>query len=382
MGWTKVCGTARSGIWVLKGNARARMLPENLDHLRVRWISRGTYETAWVTPGHDCLCSYQYGHGAAVRPQTNDAIWHGVIGLWGRVAPLLSPWCGRRELPTGVNLNRYSGPSSFIRWHSDNEPLFGPQNAPKLIVSMSLGNSVDFKVRRRGQGKVPSLITLDHGDLLVMDGLTQSEYVHCTASGLQGPRVNLTFRWVAQHIASCPLAGVMGCVLPSCVQGLAEPDPRGDWEKGYKWSSSWGLVLLLLILVSVLLVGTLINIRRGHRHSGQCPSCSVVHFPSRGRARWVGGRRWPLSRRRQISKGVSVYFPGVSFFLGNKFYSFFKSIVMGFFILLDMLVAKWVPTPCYNDAYSVGTPKWAFWGKGWQKYHKTTFSPVLDVSFW
>ena len=31
MGWTKVCGTARSGIWVLKGNARTRMLPANLD---------------------------------------------------------------------------------------------------------------------------------------------------------------------------------------------------------------------------------------------------------------------------------------------------------------------------------------------------------------
>ena len=315
MGWTKVCSTARSGIWVQKGNARARMLPENLDHLRVRWISRGTHETAWVTPGHDCLCSYQYGHGAAVRPQTNNAIWDGFIGLWGRVAPLLSPWCGKRELPTGVNLNRYSGPSSCIRWHSDNEPLFGPQNSPKLIVSMSLGNSVEFKVRR-GRGSVPSLITLDRGDLLVMDGLTQSEYVHCTASGLQGPRVNLTFRWVAQHIASCPLAGVVGCVLPSCVQGSAEPDPRGDWGKGYKWSSSWGLVLLLLILVSVLLVGTLINIRRGHRYSGQRPSCSVVHFPSRGRARWVGGRRWPLSRRRQTSKSVSFYFPSLSFFLG------------------------------------------------------------------
>ena len=239
MGWTKVCGTAQSGIWVLKGNARARMLPANLDYLRVGWRKQGTYETAWVTPGHDCLCSYAYGHGAAVRPQTNNAIWHCVIGLWCRVAPLLSPWCDRRELPTGVNLNRYSGPSSFVRWHSDNEPLFGPQNAPKLIVSVSLGNSVEFKVRRRGQGNVPSLITLDHGDLLVMDGLTQSEYVHCTASGLQGPRVNLTFRWVAQHIASCPLAGVMGCVLPSCVQGLAEPDSRGDWEKGNKWSSFW-----------------------------------------------------------------------------------------------------------------------------------------------
>ena len=33
-------GTTRSGIWVLKGNARTRMLPENLDHLQVGWISR------------------------------------------------------------------------------------------------------------------------------------------------------------------------------------------------------------------------------------------------------------------------------------------------------------------------------------------------------
>ena len=30
MGWTKVCGTTRSGIWVLKGNARARVLPERI----------------------------------------------------------------------------------------------------------------------------------------------------------------------------------------------------------------------------------------------------------------------------------------------------------------------------------------------------------------
>ena len=65
LGWTKVCGTARSGIWVLKGNARARMFPNNLDHLRVEWMKRGAYKTAWVTPGHDCLSSYKYGHGTA-----------------------------------------------------------------------------------------------------------------------------------------------------------------------------------------------------------------------------------------------------------------------------------------------------------------------------
>ena len=195
MGWTKVCGTARSEIWVLKGSARTRMLPANLDHLRVGWRKQGSYETAWVTPGHDCLCSYKYGHGAAVRPQTNKAIWAGVINLWSRVAPFLVLWCDKKELPTGVNLNLYSGPRSFVRWHSDNEPLFGPQNALKLIVSMSLGNSVEFKVRRRGQGKVPL-----------------SDYVgpwYCTASGLQGPRVNLTF----------PLGCAAHCVLSARRRG-------------------------------------------------------------------------------------------------------------------------------------------------------------------
>ena len=68
MGWTKVCGTAQSGIWVLKGNARTCMFLANLDHFRVEWMKQGTYKTAWVTPKHDCLCSYKYGHGAEVRP--------------------------------------------------------------------------------------------------------------------------------------------------------------------------------------------------------------------------------------------------------------------------------------------------------------------------
>ena len=51
MGWTKVCQTARSGIWVLKGNARARMLPAILDHLRVEGTTRATYETACLRQG-------------------------------------------------------------------------------------------------------------------------------------------------------------------------------------------------------------------------------------------------------------------------------------------------------------------------------------------
>ena len=175
-------------------------------------------------------------------------------------------------------------------------------------------------MRRCAPGKVPSSIRLDHGDILVMDGLAQSEYEHCTASGLQGPRVNLTYRWVAQHTASCPLAGVVGCVLPTCAQGLVVPSSRWLGERENKWSSSWGLVLLLLILVSVLLVSTWIHIRRGHRHSGQRCTSPLGVVP-------VG-----------LGDGVGDCHDVVNFL--EKTLLFFQGKVSFISVLLGMLVAK------------------------------------------
>ena len=81
-------------------------------------------------------------------------------------------------------------------------------------------------MRRRAPENTPSQIWLDHGDLLVMDGLTQYEYVHSTAFELEGPRVNLTYRWISQHTRSCPLASLIGGALPSDAQDLAEPHSR------------------------------------------------------------------------------------------------------------------------------------------------------------
>ena len=48
-----------------------------------------------------------------------------------------------------------------------------------------------------------------------------------------------------------------------------------------------------------------------------------------------------------------------------------------------MLVARWEPTPCYHDAYSVGIPNRGMWG---EKRAKCTirpqFPPVANVFFW
>ena len=45
LGWKKVCGTARSGIWVLKCESRGYALPSTLDHLGVVWMEKRTYST-------------------------------------------------------------------------------------------------------------------------------------------------------------------------------------------------------------------------------------------------------------------------------------------------------------------------------------------------
>ena len=150
MGWERVCGTA--GCW--------RVTPELVRYLPVQWRQWRSCETAWVTPGPDCLCSYACGHGA-VRPQTGDSIWDGVFQfvVQGRT-PLVSMLWMR-----GCANGGEPGSGSCI---PENESLFGPQNQPKLIVSMSLGHSVEFQVRRAPRG-VPSPIRLDHGDVLVMD---------------------------------------------------------------------------------------------------------------------------------------------------------------------------------------------------------------------
>ena len=87
---------------------------------------------------------------------------------------------------------------------------------------------MEFQVRR-ASWDVPSPIQLDHAVLLVMDGLAQLQYAHRMVSVLQGPRVYLSFRWVTQHTASCPQAGVVGCVLPRVCKAWSSQVPVG-WK--------------------------------------------------------------------------------------------------------------------------------------------------------
>ena len=190
------------------------------------WVKKGSYHTAWALPlDSSCTCSYAYGQGPAIGPHTGRRCWPLLAGVWRAIAPLMQPWCAEGEMPTAANLNLYRGWLSCVGWHSDDEPLFGKCGDAKLIVSVSLGTFALFRWRRQScpsdEGRS---CRLDHGDILVMDGQCQDEYLHRTDPGRGQDRINITFRWVKQHVSSCPLlkAGV-ACCLPTCAKGSSVP---------------------------------------------------------------------------------------------------------------------------------------------------------------
>ena len=88
------------------------------------WVMKGSFLPAWAAPYflHVLSCSYAYGRGTAVGPQSGKRCWTLLAGLWRAIAPLMKPWCAEGELPTAANLNLHRRRSSHVGWQSDDEP--------------------------------------------------------------------------------------------------------------------------------------------------------------------------------------------------------------------------------------------------------------------
>lgn len=89
--------------------------------------------------------------------------------------------------------NLYRDGRDSVVLHADDEPELGPE---PTIASLSLGASRRFQLRH--PTAAPIDMTLDDGDLLVMSGPMQCAWTHGVPkmARVDGPRVNLTFRWV------------------------------------------------------------------------------------------------------------------------------------------------------------------------------------------
>ena len=133
------------------------------------------------------------------------------------------------------SLNHYGGARgrAFVGI-SDDEALFG---GARGVQAYRFGKYW-ISLRSSGGSLGPSpeceagSCWLHHGDLLVMDGRCQDEYLHCTVPRLDGERVNITYRWLKNHLPRCPVGTGVMCCLPTCVRGSSCLGVRGNSKLG------------------------------------------------------------------------------------------------------------------------------------------------------
>merc|ERR1712048_1419711 len=152
-------------------------------------------KTAWMVSS-GCRCTYRYG-GVDVDPQKYPDWMTDIMQLY-------MPLCGiksREQWPNSCNLNLYEDGAMSVGWHADDEKLFDGRFNDIQIISVSLGQARTFELRTLGveeDGERPKYrMQLGDGDICTMEGLTQKYYQHrVPKEGAQGPRINLTWRWV------------------------------------------------------------------------------------------------------------------------------------------------------------------------------------------
>ena len=179
---------------------------------------RLTRYTAWlVSPEFCCTrCPYKYGN----KLHTSSSFPSWLVELTNEVCDAIgvSP-----KLLNSLNCNKYESAVHDLYWHSDNEPQFRKSLSQRdtFIVSLSLGSSRKFGIRRKQSLDPEDIYTLDlnHGDLLIMLGKMQTYFEHriyggvglsgnssssSSACSLGQTRFNLTWRFQQQHSEDCP----------------------------------------------------------------------------------------------------------------------------------------------------------------------------------
>ena len=144
LGWTPLLRSPSSGVWLFRGalTGREQLLAALVS--TVDWVVTGLLPHSMGGSDRAVICSYAYGRRVAVGPQSGARSWELLQDLWKAIAPQMAPWCAVGDVPTCANLNYYGGSGSCVRWHCDDEVLFGGRGESKLIVSVSIGFSALF----------------------------------------------------------------------------------------------------------------------------------------------------------------------------------------------------------------------------------------------
>ena len=161
---------------------------------KISWTSCGSKnhrKAAWFV-AKGCSCEYKYSGtvwNPTVFPEWLTDITLQVMEKVGWPKTI-------KTLPNCCNINLYENGNEIVPWHSDDEALFNGLWEKCTIISLSLGASRTFQIKRkRGRNPVRSIV-LNNGDLLTMEGMFQKFLKHQLKKyiGVLDKRINITWR--------------------------------------------------------------------------------------------------------------------------------------------------------------------------------------------
>ena len=156
-------------------------------------------KAAWITD-RGCNCSYTYS--GTIWESQQAPKWF--LELTDKVVQVAG--IDQHFKPNACNANLYETRFDSVDWHADNEQLFDTSTGNVTNISLSLGATRDFMIKRNGARDEDSSKTpLQSGDLVIMTGYTQRFYQHKVpkAKIATGPRINFTWRYIERHGATC-----------------------------------------------------------------------------------------------------------------------------------------------------------------------------------
>jgi len=199
-----------------------------------RWYEQLRTQLQWQD-----LCDERYqGEGKHIPRRTIFTVFNGCSCVYKysgvSVKPTIEPdfvaeirkYCvgvsGLTTQPNCCNINLYRDGRDSVGWHTDDEELFEGGYKDITILSLSLGATRTFEVKKqpgpgaKGNGKshkgpAEASFEVRHGDICTMEGMFQRHYLHAVPKEpkIREPRINLTWRWITKHNQAdgCPLCG-------------------------------------------------------------------------------------------------------------------------------------------------------------------------------
>lgn len=154
------------------------------------------------TVSQGCNCVYKYS-GVKCEPFPEPDFVAEIRRTCVAIANL-------KTQPNACNINLYRSGHDSVGWHTDNEDLFEGEYNDITILSLSLGSTRNFSVKKitsgpKGGKNDPTVpvqsFAVSHGDLCTMEGRFQHYYLHAVPKmpWITEPRINLTWRWITKH---------------------------------------------------------------------------------------------------------------------------------------------------------------------------------------